>query len=477
MCMKEVLEDKGTELILPAEIEVEEVILGAMLLGGEGINEIIDKLKPYHFYKKEHQKIYDVIIKIFAEGHQVDIISVSNALKLRNELDEVGGMPYLAHLTSRVITSASLEHYAQIVIDKFIAREIIKLGKKMMERGCEPSLDVAQFIEEVQKNFYEIIDVNLKREVQDVSSILLPYISYINDVRHKGMQLRGVPSGFSSLDRVTGGFNNSDLVVIASRPGMGKSAFILNVALNAIKQEYPVAIFSIEMNSEQLIQRILAMETGIALENFRKINTLTDEQIEMIYEASERIKNYPLFIDDTPAISLFELRTKARRLKVQNNIKMIIVDYLQLITIQDRSLYSREQEVSFISRSLKTIAKELDIPVIAVSQLNREVEKRRDYRPHLSDLRESGAIEQDADLIIFLYRPEYYKIKEIIDANNEIKPIPKGYTEVIIAKHRHGPTDTIALTYLSSVNKFDDVGFAKLQPIYGETSLSEEPPF
>ncbi len=446
----------GVELTLPCAIEAEEAILGAMLMGGEGLNEVIDILKPAHFYKPEHQTIYKEITDLFMQGAEIDIITVANSLKQKGKLEEIGGISYLTLLTRKILTTGSIEHFAKIITDKYVLREFIKLAHFMNEKSYSGEFQTSELIEKIQQRFYEIIDITYKRETRPLSDMMNEYFEYLEKVRSGKTQLQGVPSGYTNLDRITGGFQNSDLIVIASRPGMGKTAFVLNMALNAARNGFPVAFFSIEMNAQQLLHRILAMETRLPHDKFRKITSLTDTDIEALEKASEKLKELPLYIDDTPGISLFELRTKVRRLKAQHKIGLVIVDYLQLIHIPEKHGMTREQEVSLISRSLKQIAKEINIPVIAVSQLNREVEKRRDYRPMLSDLRESGAIEQDADMIIFLYRPEYYRIKEIQDPSGNIISVPKGYTEVIIAKYRHGPTDTIILTYLDKFNIFEE---------------------
>jgi len=465
-------------LTVPNDTNLEEVILSAILLGGDAINEVIDILRPEHFFAQQNREIYKCIVELFSEGKNIDVVSVAQKLQQKNLLSAIGGLPYLADLTNKVWAITGLEDKARTIVEKYILRKLIELGHVIITTASDPTTQVQPLVDEIQQRFFNIIEVHLKKDVAVIKELVKEYVEYVQKVKGGVSGLSGVPSGFITLDRITGGFHNSDLVIVASRPGMGKTAFMLNIALNCAKCGHPVGIFSLEMSDEQLIQRMLAIETSIPLEKIKKITTLTDDDMQKIFEAQHRFEHLPIFIDDTPGISIFEIRTKARKLKIQHNISIIFIDYLQLINTNLKHLTSREQEVSYVSRSLKHLAKELDIPVIALSQLNRHVEKRKDYRPMLSDLRESGAIEQDADLIMFLYRPEYYGIKEITDENDNPVQLPKGYTELIIAKHRNGPTDIIKLLYFSRTTHFDDFNFVSgITQQQDESAPNDDTPF
>ena len=450
--------------IPPQARDLEEAVLGALMLEKDALTAVIDFLKPESFYVEAHQKIFTAIQRLFARNEPVDILTVTDDLRKSGELDEVGGAFYITTLTNRVASSANIEYHSRIIAQKFIQRELIRISSEIIKNAYEDTTDVFELLNYAEKNIYEITDRNLRRNYQPIGQLVHKSMQEIDEIRKHNDSVTGVPSGFAHLDRFTSGWQKSDLIVIAARPGMGKTSFVLSLARNAaIDFKKPVALFSLEMASVQLTNRLLSAETEIPADKIRRGN-LEEHEWKQLLHQTNALSNASLFIDDTAAINIFELRAKARRLKMQHDIQLIIIDYLQLMSGTGERNSNREQEISNISRSLKSIAKELEIPVIALSQLNRLVETRGgDKRPQLSDLRESGAIEQDADMVIFLYRPEYYKITQDADGNSTA-----GVAEVIIAKHRNGATGSIPLRFIDKFAKFSSMEF---QPSSGEGSI------
>ncbi len=389
---------------------------------------------------------------LFEKSEPIDILTVTEMLKQNGDLETIGGPYYLTELTNRVASSANSEYHARIVIQKFIQRELIRVSSMIIQDAYEDTTDVFDLLDKAEKNIFEITNNNLRRGMQDMNQLVAKALHEISEVREtKG--LVGIPSGFTELDRMTSGWQPTDLIIIAARPAMGKTSFILNMARNAaIDHEKPIAIFSLEMGATQLAKRLIVSETEIEGEKIKNGRLENYEWMELNKKV-EKLSKAPLFIIDTPAINIFELRAQCRRLKSAHDIQMIFIDYLQLMSGTGDKGGTREQEISNISRSLKGIAKELDIPVIALSQLSRAVETRGgDKRPMLSDLRESGAIEQDADMVIFLYRPEYYGFLQDEDGNSTA-----GIAEVLISKHRNGSTGTVPLKFIPKFVKFDNL--------------------
>ncbi|WP_299399670.1 replicative DNA helicase [uncultured Gelidibacter sp.] len=453
--------DKSTIISLekgkipPQAIDLEEVVLGAMMIDKKGVDEVIDILSPDAFYKDAHKHIFEAIFKLFENSEPVDLLTVSSQLKKDGKLDMVGGDFYLISLTQRVSSSAHIEFHARIILQKFIQRSLIKISIEIIEEAYDETKDVFDLLDQAEAKLYEVTQGNIKKSTETAQSLVIQAKKKIEDISNKE-GLSGIPSGFDKLDKLTSGWQESDLIIVAARPGMGKTALTLSMARNiAVGSNIPVAFFSLEMASVQLITRLISSETGLSSEKLRtgKLEKHEWEQLNVKVKALEKA---PLFIDDTPSLSIFDLRAKARRLASQYGIKMIIIDYLQLMTAGgSQKGGNREQEISTISRNLKALAKELSVPVIALSQLSRAVETRGgSKRPLLSDLRESGAIEQDADIVSFIYRPEYYKIDEWDD---EERSPTEGQAEFIIAKHRNGGLENIRLKFIGHLGKFDNL--------------------
>lgn len=452
----------------PAVVEFEETVLGALMLEKDAIFEIIDILKPEYFYNDAHGKIYKAILDLSVKHKPIDIKTVTQQLKINDDIDKIEGPSYLAQLTDKVGSTAHLEYHSRIIAQKFIQRELIRVGASIQEQAFEETDDVADMLDKAEQSLFEIAEGNIKKEVSRVDAVLREAINRIEEAGKRTDGLSGVPAGFSELDRITNGWQQSDLVIIAARPAMGKTAFVLSMARNtAIDHNRPVAIFSLEMESVQLVNRLVSSESEIPSEKLRK-GRLADWEWQQLEHKIKKLEEAPIFIDDTPALSIFEFRAKMRRLVMQHKIELVIIDYLQLMTA-GVSQGSREQEVSTISRSLKAIAKELNLPIIALSQLNRSVETRSgDKRPQLSDLRESGAIEQDADMVLFIHRPEYYGITEDSQGNSLV-----GLAEIIVSKHRNGATGDILLKFKKEFTRFTDLegGF---EPITIASKMNEE---
>lgn len=465
----------GSGKIPPQALDFEEAVLGALMLEKNALTAVIDILHPEVFYKQAHQKIFKAIKDLFASTEPIDILTVSNRLKSEGELDEIGGAYYITQLTNRVASSANIEFHARILLQKFVQRELIRVSSETIKDAFEDGTDVFELLDQAEQQLFDISEHNFRRESLDMRSLVRESIQEIEAAKNSEGNLRGVPSGFTDLDRITAGWQKSDLVVIAARPGMGKTAFALTMARNAAMAQKPVAIFSLEMSAVQLTTRLISSETEITSNKLKK-GQLEDHEWEQLNTRVKALIEAPIFIDDTPALSVFELRAKCRRLKEQHNIDLIIIDYIQLMRSGD-SAGNREQEISTISRSLKALAKELNVPVLILSQLNRSVETRGgSKKPQLSDLRESGAIEQDADMVIFIYRPEYYDLN-VDEAGNDMT----GKGEIIIAKHRNGPLDSINLRFIGQYTKFvDDTPFSlggkSLMGFQPSNEFSEEQP-
>jgi len=439
----------------PQATDLEEVVLGAMMIDKRGVDEVIDILHPEVFYKKAHQHVFEAIFTLFEKGEPVDLLTVSARLKKNKTLEVVGGEFFLIQLTQKVSSSAHIEFHARIILQKYIQRSLIKISNEIIEESYDEGTDVFDLLDTAESKLYEITQGNIKRSSESAQNLVIEAKKRIEEIANKE-GLSGIPSGFSKLDKLTSGWQPSDLIIIAARPGMGKTAFALSMARNvAVEHQIPVAFFSLEMSSVQLITRLISSETGLSSEKLRTGN-LEKHEWEQLNVKVKGLEKAPLFIDDTPSLSIFDLRAKARRLSSQHGIKLLMVDYLQLMTAGgSQKGGNREQEISTISRNLKALSKELNIPVIALSQLSRAVETRGGTkRPLLSDLRESGAIEQDADIVSFIYRPEYYKIDEWDD--EEHNPTA-GQAEFIVSKHRNGGLDEIRLKFIGQLGKFEDL--------------------
>ena len=428
----------------PHDVEAEQAVLGSMLTDKDAVISAIEVLKEEDFYRTDNKSIYEAIINLYNRAEPIDIITVKAELESLGKFEQVGGLEYLASLPDKVPTTANAMKYIKIVEEKSTLRNLIKTANEIIELGYDPTEDVSDIMEGAEKKIFNIMQNNDKKSYSPIKDILVDSFTQLEELYNRKQHITGVPSGFTELDYKTAGFHGSDLVLIAARPAMGKSAFALNIATNAaVRANVPVAIFSLEMSKEQMVNRILCSE---AMVDSNKVRTgkLEEDDWTKLAGSIGPLSDAEIYIDDTPGISVMEIRAKCRKLKLEKNIGMVVIDYLQLVQGSNKRNGSREQEISEISRSLKILAKELNVPVIALSQLSRAVEQRPDHRPMLSDLRESGAIEQDADIVMFLYRDDYY------NPDSEKKDI----AEVIIAKHRGGSLGTVDLLWLGSYTKF-----------------------
>ena len=435
--------------IQPQAKELEEVVLGAMMVEKSAVNAVIDVLQPESFYVEAYGEVFRAIQTLFNNSEPIDLLTVTEQLRKEGKLDMLGGSHRVASLTSRVASSANVEFHARIIAQKHIQRELIRVSNAIIEKAYDETSDVFDLLDEAESKLFEVAEGNIRKSYESMSTVMRQALDDIEAARNNEDGVSGVPSGFHDLDKITGGWQRSDMIVLAARPGMGKTAFVLSMARNmAVDHDIPVAVFSLEMSAVQLVQRLISSETEINSDKFRKGN-LEEHEYQQLHSRCGKLSKAPLFIDDTPGLNIFELRAKCRRLKAQHGIDMVIIDYLQLMSAgSDKG--NREQEISSISRSIKGIAKELDVPIIALSQLSRNVETRGgDKRPLLSDLRESGAIEQDADIVAFIYRAEYYGITEHHDGIDTA-----GLGELILAKHRHGALDTIKMKFVKNLAKF-----------------------
>lgn len=457
---------------MPQAIDLEEAVLGSMLIDKDAMIETVDILKPDSFYKPAHQHVFRAILELFEDDNAVDVVTVTQHLRTSNLLQEVGGAYYLSYLTNRVASAANAKEYAYIVVQKALKRELIHKNTEVITEAYEDVTDVFDLLDKAEQKIYDISNSNIGKDYEVMKDLTIKAIKEIEEMATRTDEFTGVPSGFTALDRFTSGWQKSDLVIIAARPAMGKTAFTLNMARNAAMLGKPVAFFSLEMSSTQLATRLISSESELSSEVIRS-GKLEAHQIQQIVSKSAHLQNAPIYIDDTPAINIFQLRAKCRRMKRKHDIQLIMIDYLQLMSGSsdgNRGM-NREQEISRISRSLKTLAKELDVPVIALSQLSREVERRTDKKPMLSDLRESGAIEQDADQVMFLYRPEYYGITEDADGRST-----QGVGEVIVAKNRHGSVGSVSLRFVKEFAKFMDfdgnTGFIPVNDLADDGSMT-----
>lgn len=445
----------------PQALDLEEAVLGALMLEKSALNAVVEFLKPEHFYSEQHQEIYRSIIELFKATEPVDMRTVVNQLRKDGKIELVGGAYYVAELTSKVSSAANIEYHARVVIEMAIKRQLIQIASQIHHDAYEDTTDVFELLDKTEQSIFEISDSNLRKNYDNMRNLMYRAITELQKLKEHKDGLTGVPSGFTALDRITSGWQNSDLIIIAARPGMGKTAFVVSAMRNAaVDFKRPVAIFSLEMASVQLVNRMISAEAELEGEKIRK-GQLAEFEWQQLVHKTNKLSAAPIFIDDTPALTILELRAKCRRLKAEHGVQLIIVDYLQLMRGDTGG--NREQEIASISRALKGIAKELAVPVIALSQLSRGVETRGgDKRPQLSDLRESGSIEQDADLVIFLYRPEYYKITTDEDGMST-----QGLGEVIIAKHRNGQTGSVKLKFIGKYTKFTDYDAAPADRSFG----------
>ncbi|TAL62624.1 MAG: replicative DNA helicase [Bacteroidetes bacterium] len=445
----------------PQAVDLESAVLGALMLDKDALSNVVDILKPEAFYKEAHQRIFAAIQSLFAKAEPVDILTVTQELKRTGELEIAGGAFYVTQLTNRIASAANVQLHARIVLEKHLQRELIRISTDTLQHAYEDTSDVFELLNKAEQNLFSISQTNIRKDFEHIRPLLGKTIQEIEAARNH--ELMGVQSGFTGLDRITGGWQRADLIILAARPGTGKTAFVVTVARNAaVEFKKPVAIFSLEMTANQLVSRFISGETELPADKLRK-GELREHEYQQLNSKISRLVDAPIYIDDTPALSIFEFRAKARRLKAQHNVSMVIVDYLQLMVSGQEGKFNREQEVSMISRSLKAIAKELDVPIIALSQLSRAVEQRGgSKRPQLSDLRESGAIEQDADIVMFIYRPDMAGITQ-----DENGMSTDGMAEIIIAKHRNGRIDSANLMFIPHLAKF-------VEPSTSITPLSEQ---
>jgi replicative DNA helicase len=449
-----VLEQEGR--VPPQAVEVEEAVLGAMLIEHGAATIALQMLKAEDFYKPANRHIYETLSNLYERDNPLDLLTVENELRDNGLLDAVGGSTYLSDLTRSVSSAANIEYHAQIITEKAIKRNLILASTDVIRESYDSASDAYDVLDEAEQKIFDLANQKSRSTAKPVADILKDTLAYLEDMRGKKYGITGVPSGLQ-IDQMTAGWQKGDLVIIAARPSMGKTAFVLTAARNAAMHpdenlRTPVAIFSLEMSNQSLVQRLLTMEARVRADEARK-GTLNDDSFKNLIEAAGRLFTANLFIDDTPAITLMELRTKCRRLKSEHDIGMVIIDYLQLMQGSSKDAGNREQEIASISRGLKSLAKELDVPVIALSQLSRAVEQRGgDKRPQLSDLRESGSIEQDADIVIFLYRPEYYGITTTAEGQSTA-----GLAEVIIGKQRNGPVGSKMLYFVKDYARFENL--------------------
>ncbi|NBU46733.1 MAG: replicative DNA helicase [Flavobacteriales bacterium] len=440
--------------IPPQAIDIEQVVLGAMMLEKNAVNDTIDVLHHNSFYDPKHQYIYKAIRELFAATSPIDLVTVTSKLQKNGELEAAGGAAYISSLTNRVASSAHIQFHARIIAEKYIKRELIRVSSEIIRDAYDDTQDVFDLLNSAESGLFQIAENNMSKQVASMQNVVREAIQEIEKAAQNSDGISGVPTGFFELDKITSGWQRSDMVVLAARPGMGKTAFVLSMARNtAVDYGMGVAIFSLEMSSVQLVKRLIASESRLSAEKLRK-GDLKDYEFQQLHSRISKLATAPIFIDDTPGISIFDFRAKCRRLKAQHNIDLIIIDYLQLMSAKDgKGGGNREQEISTISRSIKEIAKELNVPIIALAQLSRSVEQRGgDKRPQLSDLRESGAIEQDADIVSFIYRPEYYGLIKDDDGNAN-----QGVGEIIIAKHRNGALDRVRLRFVPEYARFENL--------------------
>lgn len=456
--------------IPPQAIDIEEAVLGALMINKKGLDDVIDILIPDIFYKPEHKDIFKVIKKLFHDAQPIDLYSISAQLRKEEKIEKIGGDYYLAFLTKKKVASAHIEIYVRILQQKFILRSLIDISSSIIEKSYNDTIDVFELLSQAESNIFDITQNHIKKTYESSKSLIYQAIERIKNVELLN-GLSGVPSGFKQIDAITSGWQKSDFIIIAGRPGMGKTAFMLTMARNiVIENTIPIVIFSLEMSAIQLITRLISSETGFSSQKLRK-GQLSNSEWEFLYNKIRSLEEAPFFIDDTPSLSIFDFRARCRRLVSKRGVGLIFIDYLQLMTVgSGNKAYNREQEISIISRNLKSIAKELDVPVIALSQLSRAVETRGGTkRPLLSDLRESGAIEQDADIVSFIYRPEYYGFSHW---ETEERSSCIGEAEIIFAKNRNGVIDNIRLRFIKERAQFLDLEKYKENHFHIEKTFS-----
>lgn len=456
----------------PQQLDFEEAVLGALMVEQDAYATISDILKSESFYDHRHQVIFEAIQALNMEQRPIDILTVPQYLETQGKLDEIGGPAYISQLAQNIVTSAHIEYHAKVIQQKYLARRIITITSAIQTDAFDPSMDVGEVMQRLEGEVFSLGQQNAKKSYTQINPVIKEAMAQLHLAASRPEGMSGLPSGYEKLDAMTNGWQNSDLVIIAARPAMGKTAFVLSMVKKmAVDQKIPVAMFSLEMSNVQLVNRLITNVTEISGEKI-KSGQLRDYEWKQLDDRLNNLYNAPIFVDDTPSLSVFELRTKARRLVREHGVKMIMIDYLQLMNASGMNFGSRQEEVSMISRNLKGLAKELNIPIIALSQLNRSVESREGNegkRPQLSDLRESGAIEQDADMVCFIHRPEYYKITE--DANGKSM---KGLAEIIIAKHRNGAVGDVHLRFRPNFARFENENEGEITPLPGqETSVFE----
>lgn len=454
----------------PQAMELEEAVLGALMIEKDALTSVVDILQPSSFYKEAHQRIYNAILQLFGKSEPIDMLTVTTQLRSNGELEFIGGASYLVKLTNKVNSAANIEFHARIITQSAIKRDMIKIAGEILKDAYEDTTDVFNLLDKIEQNFFEISERNIRKNYADASTIMRATIEELEKKKNNKDGLTGVASGFTALDRITSGWQNTELTIIAARPAMGKTAFVVSAMRNAaVEWGIPVAMFSLEMSATQLMLRLISAEAEIDSNKLRK-GKLENHEWVQLHQKIKNLSSAPIYIDDTPALSILEMRAKCRRLKAQFDIGLVIIDYLQLMTADSGGggKGNREQEIAAISRAMKNLAKEINVPVIALSQLSRAVETRGgDKRPQLSDLRESGSIEQDADMVMFLYRPEYYKITQDEQGNST-----EGVGEVIIAKNRSGDVDTVKLKFIGKYTKFTDLdGF--YTPLPGQDNFGD----
>ena len=428
----------------PNDIEAEQAVIGSMLTDREAVFAAIEALKEDDFYREDNKIIYSAILNLYNRGEPIDVITLKSELSAMGKLEAVGGLEYIVELPEKVPTTSNVDQYIKIVEEKSLLRNLLKTANDIITLGYDPTQDVEAIIDNSEKKIFEVMQKKNQKGYSSIKDILVDTFTELEQLYNRKQHVTGVPTGFADLDMKTAGLHNSDLILVAARPAMGKSAFALNIATNAaLKANIPVVIFSLEMSKEQMVNRILCSDAMVDSNKVRT-GTLEEEDLAKLAEASGVLSEANIYVDDTPGISIMEIRAKCRKMKLEKDIGLVVIDYLQLVQGSGKRGASREQEIAEISRSLKILAKEIKVPVIALSQLSRAPELRTDHRPILSDLRESGSIEQDADIVMFLYRDDYY------NENSE----KKDTAEVIIAKRRAGPTGTVELLWLGNYTKF-----------------------
>jgi replicative DNA helicase len=431
--------------IPPQDLDAERAVLAAMLLSREAIGDAIDFLRPEDFYRESHERVFRAILSLYDRNEPTDLISLRDELARTESLEKVGGVSYLAEFFEYTVTAANVKHHAKIAREKAILRALILTSTEIAAEAYDPTNEVQELLGKAEQKIFELAEGRISKNFEQVREWVRPTMESFLDLKENHRHITGVESGFADIDRLTAGWQRSDLVVIAARPSMGKTALCLNFAAHvALELNQPVAIFSLEMSAQQLTQRLLCSEAKVNMHDART-GKIRDAQVQRLTHAASRLTRAPIYIDDTPGVTVLQMRAKARRLKGQVGLAMVVVDYLQLMQ-SDARVENRQQEIAAVSRGLKSLAKELDVPVVTGSQLSRAIETRTDRRPLLSDLRESGAIEQDADIVAFIHRPEYYQ---------KDKPELENFAELIVGKHRNGPTDTVNLTFVKEYARFE----------------------